>query len=141
MRWFAVRRGSERGSAMVEFALVTLLLVLIMLAGLEMNRMILVYTNLADAAKAGIRYAITHGNNKTAGAAGPGANPTAVVDLIRNYTTGINKGNLTINVTYPDGNNGSGNKVKVVMQYPYDPWVLLPLNVTLSATSQGIITF
>jgi Flp pilus assembly protein TadG len=126
---------------MIEFLLVALLLFLMLFASIEFDRMLFVYTNLADAAKAGVRYAIVHGSNRTSGACGPAANPTAVVDLITNYTTAVDRSKLTVNVTYPEGDNATGNSVNVVVQYAYDPWVLLPLGVTLSATSRGVITW
>jgi len=53
----------------------------------------------------------------------------------------MNPSNLTVTVTYPDTTNAPGGSVNVLVQYAYDPWTVLPLGVTLSATSRGIITF
>ena len=140
--------SARRGSAVIEFAIVTFLLLFVILAGIELDRAVFVYTNLADATKAGIRYAITHGANRSTGGnavdgpSGPG-NTTQVDTLIKNYALALNKANLTVTVTYPDGDNNTGSRVKAVVQYTYDPWVRLPFptGLQLSAVSEGIIAF
>jgi len=140
------RTSARRGSAIVEFSFLAVLLLLIVFAGIELDRMVFVYTCLADSAKAGVRYAIVHGNDRSGsgvdGASGPGNNPTEVVAIIKNYASQLmNPSNLTVTVTYPDTTNAPGGSVNVLVQYAYDPWTVLPLGVTLSATSRGIITF
>jgi Flp pilus assembly protein TadG len=144
-RRFQVRRSTQRGSATIEFSFIALTLILVMFAGFELDRMLFVYTCLADAAKAGERYAIVHGSDRSGtgvdGASGPD-NADQVVATVKYYTSQLmDPSKLTVNVTYPDGNNAAGSHVAVLVQYAYDPWTVLPLNVTLSATSQGIIAF
>jgi hypothetical protein len=122
------------------------LLLLVIFAAIELDRMVFVYTCLADSAKAGIRYAIVHGNDRTGtganGPSGPGADALQVVTAVKNYASlMINPSALTVSVTYLDSKNTPGSRVKVLVQYAYDPYTVLPLNVNLSATSQGIITF
>src|SRR5262245_36694356 len=139
-------KSKLRGSTLIEFALSAVTLLVVVFAAIELDRMAFVYTSLADAAKAGARYATTHGANRTGsgtdGPSGPGANPTEVLNIIQGYASlTINPSKRTVNVTYPDGNNLVGSHVKVVVQYAYDPYVVLPLGVTLSATSQGMINF
>jgi Flp pilus assembly protein TadG len=135
-------RSARRGSTLIEFALIAFLLLLVLFMGIEMDRMLFVYTNLADAAKAGTRYAIVRGADRTSGAS-TAADPSPVVNIVKNYITGIDPSHLTVTVTYPDGNNALAKHVKVVVQYIYDPWAGFGLlnGVTLSATSQGIIAF
>src|SRR5260370_20154424 len=142
-----VRRSRQRGSALIEFALVAFLLLLVMFAAIELDRMLFVYTSLADAAKAGARYAIVHGNDRLAsgaavdGPSGPGDDPAQVLTSVQSYTSlMINTAALTVHATYPDGTNTTASQVKVLVQYVYDPWTVLPLGVTLSATSEGIIS-
>ena len=48
----------RRGSTLVEFALVSLLLCLVLFGSIELDRMIVVYTAMDDAAREGARYAI-----------------------------------------------------------------------------------
>lgn len=136
-------RSARRGSTLIEFALISFLLLMVLFVSIEMDRMLFVYTNLADAAKAGTRYAIVRGADRTSGAS-TAADPSPVVNIVKNYITGIDPSHLTVTVTYPDGNsNALAKHVKVVVQYIYDPWAGFGLlnGVTLSATSQGIIAF
>ncbi len=46
------RRHEERGAALVEFALVTMILLTVIIASVEFDRLLLVYTSLANAARA-----------------------------------------------------------------------------------------
>jgi Flp pilus assembly protein TadG len=139
-------RTRSRGSTLIEFAFIAVTLLLVMFFAIELDRMLFVYTCLSDAAKAGARYAITHGNNRGGsgvnGPSGPGADPPQVVTAVTNYARlMINPAALTVTVSYPDASNTTGSRVNVLVQYAYDPYTLLPLKVTLSATSQGVITF
>ncbi len=61
------RRSRRAGTSLVEFSVVALLSVLMLLFIVEMGRMLLVYTTVANAARAGLRYAVVHGSTRTAG--------------------------------------------------------------------------
>ena len=134
---------------MVEFSLIAVMLVIVLLAIVEMGRMVLVYTTVANAARAGARYAIVHGGERTGsgatGPSGPGST-TQVQTVVKNFASAglLNTSNLTITVSYPNGLNTAGSLVSVTVTYPYDP--LLPyfstiLSTTLGSTSEGVITF
>src|SRR5262245_33052827 len=132
---------SKAGATMVEFLFIAVLLFLVVFASLEFDRMLFVYTALADAAKAGVRYGTVRGSNRTSGSLSS-SDTTEIQTLVKSYVQGVDKSRLTVTVTYPDGNNQIGSRVSVVAQYSYDPWVGLPLSgVTLSATSKGAITW
>ena len=142
------RKGNRRGATMIEFAIIAFILIFVMLGGIEMSRMLLVYTCVADAAKAGARYAAVHGGNRTGigvdGPSGPGNNPPEVVAVVTNYArTLVNPANLAVTVTYPNGNNTVGSQVRVVVNYTYDPWVRMPYlsSIHLSSVSRGAISF
>jgi Flp pilus assembly protein TadG len=153
------RSRARRGATIIEFALVTLLLMIVILASVEFDRMLLVYTAVANSAKAGARYAIVHGADRTGSSgsdpqSGPGNNPAGVLDTIRRYASAgvLDVGLLTdggcasasstgICVTYPNGTNTTGSPVAVRVVYPYDPFVALPIRVNLTATAEGIIVF
>ena len=149
-----VRWRREEGATMVEFALVAVLLVMVLLSVVEMGRMILVYTTMADAARAGVRYAMVHGGSRSgsgsSGPSGPGSGGSCTcpeVQTVVNTYAGvglINTANVTTTVGYPDLSNLPGSHVTVTVQYTYDPLVgyFAPtLSKTLSSTSQGVITF
>jgi hypothetical protein len=147
MRSQAGRHTSSRGGSLVEFALCAFLLVIVLLSVVEMARMVLVYTAVANSARAAARYAIVHGALRTGsgtnGPSGPGNNPPEVVQVVKNFaSTGwLDITRLTISVTYIGG-NAVGNSVNVAVSYPYDPLVgYLPLAVPLSSASQGVIVF
>ena len=150
------RRKSERGAVQVEFALVAVTFFLVMFGIVEMERMLLVYNTLANATKAGARYAMVHGHDRhSSGAVGPSSSPAegghanvdnVVIALAKAGT--LNSAKLTVTVTYDRSNcsvcshdNDPGSKVTVSAVYAYDPFTVLPVSVNLTSGSQGIITF
>jgi len=141
------KRASRRGSSLVEFALVSFQLLLVIFAAFEFSRMIVVYTTVANSTRIGVRYAIVHGSTSTAsgvdGPSGPSSNPTNVLNVVNNYAgVGLlDLSKLTVTVSYPDASNAPGSRVTVKTVYAYDPWVVLPLNIPLGTTTQGVITF
>jgi Flp pilus assembly protein TadG len=133
----------------VEFSVVTLLTVLMLLFVVEMGRMLLVYTTVANAARAGVRYAIVHGSTRAVGtagydASGPASNPSQVVTVVKNFagagllTTSL----LVVNVTYPGGSNAPGQSVNITVVYPYDPLITyFSKTLRLGSATQGVILF
>jgi Flp pilus assembly protein TadG len=154
----ARRPAPERGSALVEFSLVSFLLVMILFATIEFERMLLVSTTLANAATAGLRYAIVHGSSRTGGGVDgpsgptscPGAPPPQVATVVKNFaSTGLlSTSNLNIQVCYLPPLPGAvanipGSTVTVKVKYTYDPlssW-FKQLQVPLGSTAQGVITY
>jgi Flp pilus assembly protein TadG len=145
---------SEQGSGMVEFSLIAVMFVMLLLGVVEMGRLILAYTTIAQAAKAGARYAIVHGNFRTgSGATGP-SGPTdysQIQTVVQNFASAgsVQTSSLTTTVTYPDAScpyppNGPGCSVQVKVTYPFSPMLGYfnpALSMTLSSTSNGVITF
>ena len=153
---------ASRGSALVEFALVTFLLMMVMLSTIEFERMLLVYTTVADSARAGARYAIVHGADATP-VSGPGNNPADVVTVIKNFATAglldksklptacppTSGGGICVEYAPPLGSGGAatntpGSRVTVTVSYPYDPfvgWFNTMLSVPLSSKTQGVICY
>jgi Flp pilus assembly protein TadG len=133
------RLKDERGATLVESSLVLLLAITVLLGVLEVGRLMLAYATLAQAARAGARYAIVHR------ASGPSANPSDVVQVVTDLTTlaGMPPGpNLTVTVTYPSGTNTIASPVSVSAAYAYAPlWSYLPFSVTLGSTSQGMLCY
>jgi Flp pilus assembly protein TadG len=133
---------------LIEFALISVMFIILLAGVVEMGRMVLVYTTIANAARAGARYAIVHGADQTVSPSGPG-NPctcTNVKTVVKNFASAglVNTSALTITVAYPGGNNNAGSLVTVTVAYTYDPFVNYfgtLLNKTLGSTSQGIITY
>ncbi len=142
------RRERNRGQTLVEFSLVALLSVILLLSIVEISRMALVYTTIANAARAGARYSIVHGGTRTGsgvdGPSGPAPNPPQVLTVIQNFASAglLSTGNLSISVTYPGASNAPGQMVSVTVIYPYDPLTsYFPFRVRLGSMSQGVIAF
>ncbi len=141
-----MRRGTERGSALVEFALVALQLCIAMFGVVEFGRMVLVTTTVANAARTGIRYAVVHGGTRTGtgvdGPSGPGSTAEIETNIRRYAGVGLlDTSQLVLDITYPDGNNSPGSRVQVTVRYPYNPFTVLPLHLNLGSTTQGVICF
>lgn len=141
-------RVNARGQTLVEFSIVACLSVILLLSIVEISRMALVYTTIANAARAGARYSIVHGGTRTGsgvdGPSGPAPNPPQVVTTIKNFaSTGLlSTASLAITVNYPGASNAPGQLVSVTVVYPYDPLTTyFPLRVRLGSTSQGVIAF
>ena len=139
----------EEGGSLLEIPLMSVVFIIILLSVVEMGRMVLVYTTVANAARTGVRYAIVHGSDRTGtGVNGPSSSgsTTQVQTVVKNFASGglLTTSNLTINVTYPDGTNTPGSRVSVQVTYPYDPLVSYfktLLNDTVGSTSEGVIAF
>lgn len=143
------RIHSDCGSSMIEFSLIAVMFVMLLLSVVEMGRLILVYTTLANAVRAGARYAIVHGADRTGsgstGPSGPGST-TQVETVVKNIAKAglLNTNQLNITVKYPDGTNDAGSPVSVSATYTYDPMLRYfssVLSPTVGSTSEGVITF
>ena len=141
--------SGRSGQTLVEFSVVTLMTVIMLLFVVEMGRIVVVYTTVANAARAGIRYAIVHGNSRAVGttvnsASGPASNPAQILTVINNFagagllTTSL----LVVNVTYPNNSNAPGQPVNITVVYPYDPLTTyFSKTLRLGSAAQGIIVF
>jgi Flp pilus assembly protein TadG len=109
---------SERAAALVEFALVVPLLMMIMCATIDFGLAVYTLNNLTAAVREGGRYAATIPQP------GPTTNDANVRDRVYKYIVGMNNG-LTqaqilslISVSTPDAN---GNITIQITGYPYKP--------------------
>jgi Flp pilus assembly protein TadG len=145
-----VRRSSgTRGQTLVEFALSVLMLVMLLIGVVEISRMVLMYTTVANAAKAGARYAIVNGSDASS-PSGPSADDPTVITVVKNFASagGLNTANLTVHVNYysvggvTPACNTVGCWVQVTASYPYNPLTsYFPISTHLGSTSEGAITF
>jgi Flp pilus assembly protein TadG len=140
----------EDGSTLVEFALIGFSFVILLLSVVEMGRMLLVYTTIANAARAGSRYAIVHGAERTGsgidGPSGPTCPCAQVNKVVNSFASAglVTASNLIVTVEYPDGTNTAGSRVTVKVEYTYDPLIGFfssMLGTTMRTISEGVITF
>jgi TadE-like protein len=153
-------QNAQSGQALVEFAFVFMLWVIMVLAILEMVLFMHTYNVLADSAKEGVRYAIVHGtgNSQACGpltctdVTGPAAPPGTtggygsgygVVKTYAQYSLHSTTG-MTVSIAYPGGDaapaNKTPNRVQVIVSYPYQPFFGLGWpSFTVNAASEGRI--
>jgi Flp pilus assembly protein TadG len=140
---------SRRGNSLVEFSVVASLLVIVFLFVAEVGRMVLVASAVANAARAGMRYAEVHGSTRTVGvtsdnASGPADDPGQVLTVIRNFAASgaLSTNRLIMHVTYPAASNAPGKTVNVTVVYPYDPLTIyFPRTLRLGSAAQGVIVY
>jgi Flp pilus assembly protein TadG len=135
------RRRSE-GQAIVEFALTLVILMILIISVLEMLGLIYTYTVIANSAKEGVRFAIVHGVDNSS-PSGPGST-TAVSNRVKDFAGFAmhDVSNLTIAVSYPDGNNNLASRVQVSVSYPFRPLFGMGWpSVTVFSNAAGRIVF
>lgn len=154
------------GAALIEFSTVATLLMLLLFSTIEFERLLLVYSSVAQSARAGARYAVVHGATQgLACGVGKGggcacakaddcpSGPTACTDppppqvaaIVKTFaSTGLlDASQLKIVVCYTPLSNSPGSTVTVKVSYPYDPFVgwFGQLKVNLASQTAGVITF
>jgi len=128
----------ERGQAIVEFALILPVLLLLILGLIDAARAITQENTLASAAREGTRYAIVHGSSAASpvGWCSSCTNRTAINNAVSSAAIGVPT--VTVTVDYPDGNNKRGSRVSVIATSAFVP---LPsqflLNGALTVTLRG----
>jgi Flp pilus assembly protein TadG len=118
----SMRKGTSvrrRGVTMLETALIAPLVLILLVGAMDLG--IAVYTNntLAEAVRAGTRYAAVHGL-KSPSPVGPGSNNADVEAIVRQYAPGTQPAQLEVQSVWPDGNNSPGSRVTVSATYNYN---------------------
>jgi len=138
--------GCERGSVMVETALGLSILITMTAGIMEFCMMGYTYSVYADAARAGLRYATTHGSDSTL-CSGPGCTDSTGANVSSTVTTYVSNfatlaSNVKVTVTYLDSSAVPPSRVQVSVSYTYKPMLgLRGLNKTFTATTAGIIGY
>lgn len=128
---------SEGAQALVEFALILPIILLLVFGLIDVARAVEAENTLAFAAREGTRYAIVHGvAGSPAISPCPSCTSPAVTNVVMQKAIGVP--NITVTVGYPDGNNQRGSRVSVDATAPFVP---LPsqylLGGALSITLRG----
>ena len=133
-----MRSGSSRqGSSLIEFAFMLVPLMILIVGSIEVDRLLLTYTSLSNAANATVRYAAVHGNY----------NPDSVSNIQqvgKNFAAlgALDPASANVNVVYQDGNSNIGSRVSVTVSTPFSPLTaFFPVHVTMSSTAKATITF
>jgi Flp pilus assembly protein TadG len=139
---------------MVEFSLTLLTVIVVLFLLFEFCMWIYCYNVMADAAKAGVRYAIVHGSGVVSGSqSGPstcGSNPcssdcstniSAVQAEVTKWASfsAYSRAGMTVTVCYLDGSNVAPNRVQVRVNAPITPFFNIWSTPPVTATAQGRI--
>ena len=130
----------ESGQSLVEFAITFGILMAVVFALIEFALAFYSYGMISESAREGTRYAIVHGANCQTVS---GASCTASAAAVNAYVSALGYpnlggGSMTVNTTFPDGNQNPGSRAAVSITYSFPitlPFV--PSNVwTMGAASQ-----
>jgi hypothetical protein len=136
-------RREDAAQALVEFALVLPLFLLIVTGILDAARAVWQSNTLAYAAREGTRYAIVHGSggDPQVGPCSMCVNPTAsdngldnVVNVVRNAAIGVP--NITVTIDYPSLTGPSNHRLDPVTVEATAPFVPLPSQYMLGGAFQ-----
>jgi Flp pilus assembly protein TadG len=127
---------NEQGGSMIEFVLSFSALMIFVFAIMEMCMLFYSYGMISESARDATRYAIVRGSTCLTSSS---TSCTASAATINSYAKGlglpnIGGGTLSVNTTFPDGNENPGSRVKVDVQYsvsiklPFMPHNAIPLD-------------
>ena len=123
---------NRRGQALVEFALVLPILMLMVVGLIEMARAWNLHQVITDASREGCRLAVIDANP----AVTQGQVDTAIMDRVA--SAGFNPAHVTI--TYPNGfHTGTGNVTACRVKVLYQFGLLRPLMRIVSPSTNGVI--
>jgi len=133
----------QRGQALVEFALVAVVFIILVIGMIDVGRAVWNYNALAEATREGTRYAIVHGSLST-DPSGPGSShytapstDTKVKGTVQQFATGLDPSQLTVQAQWLDGDNKSGSRVKVTSGYSFRPVLNFFGTVSFSMSSSS----
>lgn len=156
-------RARERGSAVIEFALASMIFLGFVFAIIDFGRALYAYEFVTYAARSGTRYAMVRGSACAQNGGGTSAVITAcgsstgvsaaqVQTFVQGLNLpGINPSTISVTTTWPDvgagcsdsgARNGPGCPVLVVVQYPYQSTIpfFRITTLTLTAESEMVIS-
>ncbi|MGO9062698.1 MAG: TadE/TadG family type IV pilus assembly protein [Candidatus Binataceae bacterium] len=126
-------RRKALGQAMVEFAIVASVALALIFGIIQAALALYAYSFVSYAARAGVRYAMVHGNKS-----GSPATNSTVQTYVQGLAVALDTTSLTATTTWnPDENPGSTVTVRVT--YTYRP-LIWSTTLTMSSTSQGLIS-
>jgi len=137
------RRASERGSTLVEFALVAILFFTLFFGIVDFGRALYAYHFVGNAAREGTRYAMVRGNTCITL---PDCNiqSAQIQTYLAGLASGLNSSQLTASTTWPivanspsicstsNNQNAPGCTVQVSVTYPFN--FIFPLMPTTTCT-------
>jgi Flp pilus assembly protein TadG len=116
-------RSRERGQSLLETAMVIVVIFIVVFWVFELGWLMYTYTVMADAANEGVRFAVVNHDPADSDNSGIKTSTQARVKLFAK-TSLHNVDAITVDVTFPNGNNSTPpNPVQVNVTYTYLPWL------------------
>jgi Flp pilus assembly protein TadG len=141
------RRDGEAGSALVEFAVVALVLLTLLFGIVDMGRALFAYDFVGNAARLGTRYAMVRGKNCVLpDGTSCGATQSDIQTYLRSNAPGIKTSALTVTAICEDGASSAPPcaptvPIRVTVQYAFafiSP--LAPHSWTMTSSSQRVVS-
>lgn len=108
---------NEKGQSLVEFSILLPLLLLLLMGIFEFGLMLNSYLTIHNSAREGARLGIVAGSD------------SEISELITNISPNIDTGNLTVNITPPEGSRKSGGTLTVEIKYNYQVTIPIISNI------------
>ncbi len=148
-------KHGERGASMVEFAIASTAIMLVMFGILEFGRALYIYHTVSNAARIGSRWAMVRGSGCDT-LDHCGATSSDIADYVTRQVPMLDSGTLTVTAKWstakgpsstctsksPTGDNASGYVVCVTASYPFNFAIPFVSNtpLTISSTSSMVIS-
>lgn len=141
-RRLARRARGDRGAVQIEFILSFLITIFIMFAMWELVMIVHTMNVLSDAAKEGIRCAIVSGRSCDTIPAGCPFGSDKIKCRVWSFArlSFHDMSGMTITMT-PSTIPAAGERVRIVISYPFVPFTALPFNPTIPAAAEGRVVF
>jgi hypothetical protein len=136
------RARGERGAVQIEFVLSFMITIFIMFSMWELVMIVHTMNVLSDAAKEGIRCAVVSGRSCNTPPPGCPFDPDKVKCRVWSFArlSFHDMSGLTITMT-PSTIPAPGERVRIVVSYPFVPFTALPFNPTIPAAAEGRVVF
>jgi hypothetical protein len=136
------RPRGDRGAVQIEFILSFLVTIFIMFAMWELIMIVHTMNVLSDAAKEGVRCAIVSGRSCDTIPPGCPFGSDKIKCQVWSYArlSFHDMSGMTISMT-PSTIPAPGERVRIVVRYPFIPFTALPFNPTIPAAAEGKVVF
>lgn len=130
------RRRNQRGSSLVEGALVTLGFLAMLLGIMGFSRAVFAYNQMQYVAQEGTRYASVRGSST----GGNAATTTSVSNYVKGLMIAIDSSQATVTTSWSPNNNPGGT-VTVQVDYNFSATMIpfVPASMTLRGVSKSVV--
>lgn len=132
-----IRKRRQRGSALVEGAIVFPAFVLLLLGVMEMTMAVYAYNWVNYASSEGVRYASMRGADYE----GDPATADSIRTYVRGLAAGLTRNNVQVTTIWsPDNRHGSNVRVRVTYQVVPMVRLVLRQNLTVANTAYAVMS-